>query len=182
MRSMHREIPSCAFHRFNRGLGKGPEVFRNASAGHRSVDFPEASLFLAGCSVSFVGPCSNQSLPAADPAPRRRFPFVRFLKKEIEKCRPRAACTISPTRRDPSTKSSSGRCGGCRKPVGAPKRGCKRITCSAIIDSPSKERRMSHGTVHRYTLIAAGKLSILIYSRTPWPQELLVRFLPGLLG
>ena len=40
--------------------------------------------------------------------------------------------------------------------------GLQWITCSAIIQSPSKERRMSQATVHRYTLIVAGKLSILI--------------------
>src|SRR2546430_7768012 len=127
MRNMHREIPRCAFRSFQSGPGKGPEVIRNASARHRSVDFPEASLSLAGCSVSFVGLCSNQSLPAADPIPRRRFPSVQSLKKEIEKCRPPAVCTKSPSHRDPSTKSSSGRCGDCRKPAGAPKRGCNEL-------------------------------------------------------
>jgi hypothetical protein len=37
------------------GLGKWQEVFRNDSARHQAVHFPEASLSLAGCSVSFVG-------------------------------------------------------------------------------------------------------------------------------
>jgi len=34
------------------------------------------------------------------------------------------------------------------------------MICSAILESPSKERRISQATVHRYTLIAAGKLGI----------------------
>src|SRR5215831_16298736 len=90
MRNMHREIPRCAFRRFNNGVGKGKfsgTLLRDING----LIFPEASLSLAGCSVFFVGLCSNQSLPAADPVPRRRFPFVQFLKKEIEKCRSRAA-------------------------------------------------------------------------------------------
>jgi hypothetical protein len=31
------------------------------------------------------------------------------------------------------------------------------VACSAIIDNPSNERRMSHHTVHKYTLIATCK-------------------------
>jgi Family of unknown function (DUF5372) len=89
---MQRRIPRCAFRTFNSGLSKGREDFKNASARHLSVDFPEASLSLVGCSVSLVGLASNRFLPGADPIPRQRFPSVPSLKKEIEKCRPRVVC------------------------------------------------------------------------------------------
>jgi hypothetical protein len=45
------------------------------------------------------------------------------------------------------------------------------ISLPVSIDNPSKERRMSQATVHRYTLIAAGKLSIL----SPYPLSTSVR-------
>jgi hypothetical protein len=82
---MPRGTRHCNFRKFSAGPGKGRDVLKNASGRHPSVDFPEASLSLAGCSVSFVGLCSNRSLPGADPIPRQRFPSVPSLKKEIEK-------------------------------------------------------------------------------------------------
>jgi len=42
---------------------------------------------------------------------------------------------------------------------------------SAIMDNPSNERRMSHGTVHRYTLLAAGKLSISMARRLQYRSQ-----------
>jgi hypothetical protein len=116
---MQRGTRRCDFRKLSAGLGKWQKVFRNDSARHQSVDFPEASLSLADCSVSFVGLCSNRSLPVAGPVPRQRSPSVPSLQKETEMYLPPAVYTRSPIRRDPSTKSLIGRCGDYRKPAGA---------------------------------------------------------------
>src|SRR6516164_6374633 len=143
MRNTHRGIPPYAFRRFNGRLGKGRGVFKNTSASHRSVAFPEALLSLAGCSVFFVGPCSNRSLPGADPVPRRRFPSAPFLRKEIEMSRPRAVYTRWPSHRDPSTKSLIDRCGGCRKPASDPRR-----DCNELLVRPSSTTHRRNGACH----------------------------------
>jgi len=154
----------------------GQEVFRNAPALHRLSGFPGAPPSLAGCSVSFAGLCSNRSLPAAAPVPRRRFPSVQSLKKEIEKCRPRAVCTKSPSHRDPSTKSSSGRCGDCRKPAGAPKRGCNELrprshhcaSCNQAVQVPDCLTYSCLGRMQRAcdTNLRAVSLPESLYSRS----------------
>ncbi len=63
-----------------------------------------------------------------------------------------------------------------------PEKGLQWIICSAIIDNPSKERRMAHSTVHSRPQSPPENSASLSISPTPWLREPLSRSLPGLPG
>jgi len=66
-------------------------------------------------------------------------------------------------------KSSLDHIRGCRHSR-CPENGLHRMMYSAIMDN-HRTRRMSHGTVHRYTLLAAGKLSISMARRCQYRSQ-----------